>query len=356
MKIKTWLITVAMILAVLATACGGNKSTPSPTTPTATATPTASPSPTPTVKPAAEKTLTLGAVPSTSSAYPFFVSLGQVINEAIPEVAFVVKDSIGSESVMNGLINKDYAFGQSLASVEFVAYSGIAPSETKQTDLRRLFSWSTQILTITVTEASGIQTIADLNGKKLRVELGGTWPESTTKQILGALEVNPEYQPGSLTNVTADMKGGSIDGFVKYVQPGSPDASITDVQSATPVRLLSFTPEDIQKITAKYPSLTTGKIKSGVYQNVDEINSFTVVATVATFKDYLSGEEAYKIVKAVWEGKNILGAAYAPFKGYNLPEETIATSLIPLHAGAYKYFKELGLAVPDSLIPPEATP
>jgi TRAP transporter TAXI family solute receptor len=357
MQIKTWLITVAMIVAVLATACGGNKATPSPTaTPTTTATPTASPSPTPISKPAAEKTLIMGAVPSTSSTYPFFVSLGQIINDAIPEILFVVKDSVGTEAVMNGLINKDYAFGESIASVEFAAYSGLAPWDTEQTDLRRLFSWSTQIMTITVTEASGIQSIADLDGKKLMAGITGSWPEAATKQILGALGVNPDYQPGPLTDVTSEMKDGKIDGFVKYVQPDSPDASITDVQNATSVRLLSFTPEDIQKVTAKYPSLTTGTIKSGVYQNVDEINSFTVVATVATFKDYLSEEEAYKIVKAVWEGKDILGAAYAPFKGYNLPEETIATSLIPLHAGAYEYFKDLGLTVPDQIIPPEAKP
>ena len=109
------------------------------------------------------------------------------------------------------------------------------------------------------------------------------------------------------------------------------------------MKLLSFAPEDIQKVTAKYPYMTTGKIEAGVYENVGEIDSFTIVATVATLKDSLSEDEAYKIVKAVWEGKDTLSAAYPAFKGYQLPEETIATSLIPLHAGAYKYFKELGL-------------
>jgi hypothetical protein len=324
--------------------------------PTTTSTATVAPSPTPTAKTQAEKTLTLGAVPSTSTAYPFFISLGQVINEAIPEINFVVKDSTGSEAVMNGTINKDYDFGQSLAGLEFAAYSGIAPWETKNSDLRRLFSWSTQILIITVSEASGIRSVVDLNGKNLRVGPTGTFSEVTTKQILGALDVQPKYDLDSLTNVATDLKDGKIDGFVEYVRHDSPDSTIASVQDTTAVRLLSFTPEDIQKVVAKYPSLTTGKIPSGVYKNVGEINSFTVVATVATFKDNLSEDQAYKVVKAVWENKDTLGSAYAPFKGYNLPEETIATSLIPLHAGVCKYFEDLGLTIPDQLGPPEAKP
>ena len=52
------------------------------------------------------------------------------MNDAIPEIDFIVKDSLGSQAVMDGLIKKDYAFGQSLASVEFMAYSGITPWKT----------------------------------------------------------------------------------------------------------------------------------------------------------------------------------------------------------------------------------
>ena len=355
MKIKMWLIAAVILLVVtiLATACGGNKATPTPTsTPTTTPTPTASPTPTP--KPSAEKTITLGAVPSTSSTKIFFTTLGQVINDAISEIDFIVKDSLGSQAVMDGMIKKDYNFGQSLASVEFMAYSGITPWTTPNTDLRRLFSWSTQILTIAVTEASGIQAVADLKDKNLRVGPPGTFTEVITGQILGALDIQPKYEQSSLTSVASDLKDGKIDGFVEFVQPGSPDTTITTVQKDTPMKLLSFAPEDIQKVAAKYSSMTTGKIDAGVYENVGEIDSFTIVATVATLKDNLSEYEAYKIVKAVWEGKDTLGTAYPAFKGYKLPEETISTSLIPLHAGTYKYFEELGLTVPDALIPPEA--
>ena len=355
MKTKKRLLAAIILLAVtvLVTACGGSETTPTPT-PTSTPTPTPTLTPTPTPKPSAEKTLVLGGVPSTSSAHIYFITLGQVINDAIPEIDFVVKDSLGSQAVMDGLIKKEYAFGQSLASVEFMAYSGIAPWTTPNTDLRRLCSWSSQILVIAVTEASGIQSLADLKDKNLRVGAAGTITEVATSQILGALEIQPKYDKSSLANVATDLKDGKIDGFVEYVQQGSPAATITTIQQDTPLKLLSFAPADIQKVTAKYSYMTTGKIEAGVYQNMGEINSFTIVATLATLKDSLSEDEAYRIVKAIWEGKDILGAAYSSFKDYKLPEETIDTSLIPLHIGAFKYFKDLGLTVPDALIPPEA--
>jgi len=399
MKINKLLlaITILLLASVLLTACGNDESTPTPTpTPTSTATPTATATATPTPKPSPEKTLTLGGVPGTSSAHIFFTTLGQVLNDALPEIYFVVKDTLGSQAVMVGLINNGidttptpspvtpeptstpsdtttpaptpestatpaptpapikYDFGQSLASVEFMAYSGMSPWATTNPDLRQLCSWSTQTLIIAVSEASGIQSLADLKDKKLRVGPSGTLPEVTTSQILGTLLIEPSYDKNVLGNLTTDLKNGTIAGFAMYVQQGVPDTTITTVQQDVPLKILSFSPDDIQKVTAKYSYMTTGKIEAGAYQNAEEIDSFTIVATLATLKDSLSETEAYRIVKAIWEGKDTLGNAYPSFKDYKLPEETIASSLIPLHAGALKYFKELGLTVPDTLVPPEA--
>jgi TRAP-type uncharacterized transport system substrate-binding protein len=44
-------------------------------------------------------------------------------------------------------------------------------------------------------------------------------------------------------------------------------------------------------------------------------------------------------------------AAYPSIKGDNLSELTLDTCTVPLHPGAIKYYKELGLKIPENLIP-----
>ncbi len=362
MKIKILLLAAVFILtmSLFASACGGSKETPT-STPALTSSPTQTPTTAPTLtpKPSPEKNLVLGGVPSTSSVHEFFNTLGQVLNAGIPDIQFDVKDTLGSQAVMNGIIGnttvKDYNFGQSLASVEYMAYTGIAPWTTANTDVRRLCSWSTQDLLIAVTETSGIQSMADLSGNVLRVGIAGSLTEVTTGQIMGTLGIQPSYDKTSLTNLAGDLKGNKISGFVEFLPHNVSDATIDQIQQETPLRLLNFTAEDIQKVKAVYPYMTTGEIEAGVYKNENKITTFNIVATLATLKDSLTMDEAYRIVKTIWEGKDTLAAGYSSFANYNLPKESVDTSIIPLHAGAYKYFKELGITIPDILIPPEAT-
>jgi uncharacterized protein len=44
-------------------------------------------------------------------------------------------------------------------------------------------------------------------------------------------------------------------------------------------------------------------------------------------------------------------AAYPSVKGVNLPQLTLDTCNVPLHPGAIKYYREIGLKIPENLIP-----
>ena len=72
--------------------------------------------------------------------------------------------------------------------------------------------------------------------------------------------------------------------------------------------------------------------------------------------DDISEDFGYKIVKAICEHMDIQEAAFPALKGLDFPKATLetlisASSPLPLHLGSVKYFKELGLNVPNNLIP-----
>ena len=62
-------------------------------------------------------------------------------------------------------------------------------------------------------------------------------------------------------------------------------------------------------------------------------------------------EQAYEIVKALFEHKDELEQVYVGPAGQHRKIQSITPLL--LHPGAIRYFKEIGLEVPDKLIPPE---
>ncbi len=81
----------------------------------------------------------------------------------------------------------------------------------------------------------------------------------------------------------------------------------------------------------------------------------------------MSEKDVYDVTYNLWEktpqlyrekkdpasGAEMMAAAHEQGKKVKL-ESALAGMTIPLHKGAYKYYKEKGINVPAALIPPEA--
>ena len=68
---------------------------------------------------------------------------------------------------------------------------------------------------------------------------------------------------------------------------------------------------------------------------------------------WMSEEDAYNITKAILTHNAELTQAAAWMKVIT-PENALSQMNMPLHIGAYKYYKEIGIDVPEDIIPPEA--
>ena len=68
--------------------------------------------------------------------------------------------------------------------------------------------------------------------------------------------------------------------------------------------------------------------------------------------EHVSEDAVYKLTKSYWENIDEIHAN-APFMSAMSLETAFQSLNIPLHVGAYKYYKEMGVTVPDELLPPE---
>ena len=114
--------------------------------------------------------------------------------------------------------------------------------------------------------------------------------------------------------------------------------------------VIPFSKEDIDKICEKFPFYSPFEMPAGIYKGQDKpIPNPSVWNTVACTAS-LDEELVYKLVKAVFENADYLQKIH-PFAKYTTPENALMHSVIPLHPGAARYYKEMGLTIPERLLP-----
>jgi len=165
------------------------------------------------------------------------------------------------------------------------------------------------------------------------------------------LGINPKYYRGGTSDTVAAVKDNRIVGYAKSGAGTSMlDASSLDIATFTPIRLLGFSEKDIAAVLAKYPYLSPISIPKGIYKDSPAYKTFAMLIGVVAGKN-ISEELGYRIVKACMENFPDQVAAYPSVKGIKLPELTMETCNVPLHPGAIKYYREIGMTIPANLIP-----
>jgi TRAP transporter TAXI family solute receptor len=236
--------------------------------------------------------------------------------------------------------------------LQYQAYHGMGPWQDKPIkDQYVMWVYQPAPQNFVVREDSGVKSVYDLAGKPFNPGIRGSATEKTVEAILDALSIVPEFYRGGTEDTVAGIKDKRLVGYVKSGAGVSTlDASSMDIATFTPIRLLNFSPEDIKKVQAKYPYLSPISIPKGIHKDAPAYQTFAMLIGTVVKKD-LSEDVVYRMVKAACEGIDEQVAAYPSIKGTDLARLTIETCTVPLHPGAIKYYKEIGLKVPDDLIP-----
>ena len=103
------------------------------------------------------------------------------------------------------------------------------------------------------------------------------------------------------------------------------------------------------------PGRTFDMLQPGTYGgqvNEEPVRMVSSIVGLGTNK-WADEEQIYNITKAIFDHHDDLVAA-AKWMEAITPETALNQMNAPLHIGAYKYYKEIGVEVPEALIPPEA--
>lgn len=124
--------------------------------------------------------------------------------------------------------------------------------------------------------------------------------------------------------------------------------------SRVPVDILEFTEEDLIKVQKVAPYFTLITIPKGMYQGQDR--DIKVLGVKSSFITEMGVDEdiVYKILEVLYIKRlDDIKKQHGALKTLSLDTAIKGLSGAPLHPGAVKFYRDHGIEVPDSLIPPE---
>ena len=214
--------------------------------------------------------------------------------------------------------------------------------------MRALFPMYDTPFQAVVLQRSGITTVAQLDKKRLgigpRAGTGGTY----IPPILKVLGISAEPVYSSFDAVVTELFAGRNDALVTLT--GAPVPAIQEIETKEPVTFISLSSEQIDAIRKAMPEFSPSKIAAGTYRLLDKDYITFGVYNFAIGRADLPDELVYQLVKAVHENQPRLLKAHSAARE-TIPQNVDKNTFLPFHPGAVRYYREIGVKIPDSLVP-----
>jgi TRAP transporter TAXI family solute receptor len=197
--------------------------------------------------------------------------------------------------------------------------------------------------TIQIVAAPGIDSVADLAGKRVSVGDIGSGTEFNAAQIFEAYGMtfdDIQKQNLGFTDSADKFKDGQLDAF--FVTAGAPTVAITELATATDFTILSIGETELAWLKENYGYYTEYNMTADTYDVLTEdVTTVAVMATLICDAD-LDEETVYNVTKGIYENLPDITTAHA--KGAELVLEKATDGIsTPMHPGAVKYFTEKGV-------------
>ncbi|MGY8870620.1 MAG: TAXI family TRAP transporter solute-binding subunit [Pseudomonadales bacterium] len=197
-----------------------------------------------------------------------------------------------------------------------------------------------------------IDDINALDGEKFSIGKKNSGTEGSGREILKNLGTDAEKLNFAYMGYgsSADaLQNGTIEGM--NIPSGVPTSAITRAYAAmgSDITVLDFTDEQIEKANGGYKLWTRFNIPANTYPGqTKEINTMAQPNFLAV-RDDVSEDDVYMLTKTFYENLPFLNGIHKATKAMAL-DKAIAGLPLPLHPGAARYYKEMGLTIPAHLI------
>ena len=283
--------------------------------------------------------------------YPYGGGVAEIWSKNVKGVKAVAEVTGASVENVKLAHKGETVIGEVMGDVAAAGYNGLSKFKGKKHNILSMAIMYPNLLQVVTLKKSGITSIEQVRGKNISTGSPGSGTNFMAEAVLKALDIPLTSFKDSRLSFTESanaLRDGTIQVGIWSVGPGT--SSILDLSTTHDINILSFTPEQTQKILASKTTYASVELAGGIYRGIDKPVPTIGVWNVMICQKSLDTDLVYRLVKALFENNAYLMKIH-PSAAYTTPENTVKYSSIPLHPGTIKYLKEKGIAVPARLIP-----
>lgn len=257
----------------------------------------------------------------------------------------------GAAANVRSVSSKEYELGWSFTSTSYEAYTGTGTYEEEGSmeNLTHIMSIFPSVQHLVVPADSTIQSLNDVNGKIYNFGPATDTMYTANVRILdryGISNTTIESAGGTVTmtrfNEAAELlKNGELDVWTALI--AAPGSAVSDMAFSPGIRLLSIDEDKIPGILETMPGFARMTIPAGTYEGVDtETVTVGTVGAIVCADDLPEGL-VYDFLKCMYDHWDDLRAINPTAFGELDVSNWLDGVAIPVHPGAERFYKEMGL-------------
>lgn len=296
--------------------------------------------------------ITIGSGDPSGVYYPAGLAMATMLNDKRNQygIRATVEATSGAtfniEAIMAGYLE----FGLTQADKQYEAVHGMAEWEKKgpQQQLRSVFSLHHEAVTLVAAVDTGVHAVQDLKGKRVSTGNPGASQHRIVREVLQASGLDPDRditrQKIMAANAATLLQDNVMDAF--FFTVGHPSDTIQRaLEGERKARIIPIAGSGIDRLVASKPYYLPAIIPvKRLYPNVVDATDVPTIGVIATLctSSRVPESVVYALTREIFENLELFRRQHPAF--HDLTREGMLKGMsAPVHPGARKYFREVGL-------------
>ncbi len=287
--------------------------------------------------------LTFGTGGAAGTYFPLGSEYANILEDNVDGITVNAIETGASVENLGQIFQEQMQLGLTQNDTAIAAINGEGDFEGAQVDnvgwMGKLYPEAAHIITL---ESAGIESVEDLEGKRVAVGPPGSGTRAVSDAILaahGIEEGDYEAFEEEFGDAQGLLQDGNLDASIFVI--GTPSGSLNELAATNDVHLVSLEQSVADEIAAD-SNFETYTLSSDTYDFLEEdVTTLSVFAALVGSTTQVSPEVGYEITKAIYENADQITLPQGDL--ITVEEALVGQGDVPLHPGAEQYFQEQGL-------------
>ncbi|MBI4543667.1 MAG: TAXI family TRAP transporter solute-binding subunit, partial [Gemmatimonadetes bacterium] len=267
--------------------------------------------------------------------YPLGGALASLLSKADSGRRYTAEVTGGSVENVNRVLRGEMDLGFAIGTTVHEAYHGVDPAARRLRIAAPLYPNPTHVL---VRAGSGIQSLAELRGRRVSLGAAGSGTEQLARHVLEAAGLGQEDVSKrflSFSESAAALRDGAIDAAI--LSGGFPAAAVLEATASRTAYLVAIDSTAARKLVERYPYYSAAALPAGAYPGVDRgLPSIAVMNWIVARED-LDARVVGRLLDVLLRRRAELTRAHEIVRQIDLT--ALRRASIPLHPAARDWWE-----------------